>query len=111
MRIYSKDIGMEIGIEKQALFIMKSGKQRLREEIELRNHEIIRRLEENENYKHLVILEVNTIKQVNKKEKKNHMKTRKLLEIKLSCRNLIKVIKYLAVPLVRCMRPFLKKKM
>ena len=70
-----------------------------------------RTLEENETYKYVVILEADTIKQVQMKDKirKEYLRrTRKLLETKLSSRNLIKRIKTWAVPLVRYSGPFLK---
>ena len=57
------------------------------------------------------ILETDTIKQVQMKDKiqKEYLRrTRKLLETKLSCRNLIKGINTWAVPLVRYLGPFLK---
>ena len=59
-------------------------------------------LAENETYKYLGILEADTIKQVESKDKilKEYLRrTRKLLETKLSCRNLIKGIYTWAVPL------------
>ena len=37
VRIYSQDIGMEFGIEKCALLVMKSGKQHLTDGIEQPN--------------------------------------------------------------------------
>ena len=62
VRIYSQDIGMEFGIEKCALFIMKSGKRHLTDGIELPNQDKIRTSAENETYKYLGILEADTIK-------------------------------------------------
>ena len=41
-RIYSQDIGMEFGIEKCALLVMKSGKWHLIDRIELPNQDKIR---------------------------------------------------------------------
>ena len=70
----------------------------------LPNHDKIRTLKENETYKYLGILEADTIKQVQMKEttRKEYLRrTRKPIEIKLSCRNLIKGINTWAVPLVR----------
>ena len=64
IRIYGQDIGMEFGIEKCALLVMKSGKQHLTDAIELPNQGKIRTLAENETYKDLGILEAGTIKQV-----------------------------------------------
>ena len=57
------------------------------------------------------ILEADTIKQVEMQDKirKEYLRrTRKLLETKLSCRNLIKGINTWAVPLIRFSGPFLK---
>ena len=61
---------MEFGIEKCATLIMKSGKRHMTERVELPNQEKIRMLGEKETYKYLGILEADTIKQVEMKEKK-----------------------------------------
>ena len=100
------------GIEKCALLVMKSGKRHLTDGIELPNQDKIRTLAENETYKYLGILEADTIKQVemkNKIQKEYLRRTRKLLETKLSSRNLIKGINTWAVSLVRYSGPFLKR--
>ena len=79
--------------------------------IELPNLDRIRTLEENETYKYLGILEADTIKQVQMKDliwKEYLRRKRKLLETKLSSRNLIKGINTWAVPQVRYCGPFLK---
>ena len=79
--------------------------------MELPNQDKIRTLGENETYEYLGILEADTIKQVQMKDKiqKEYLRgTRKLLETKLSSRNLIKGINTWAVPLVRYSGPFLK---
>ena len=71
----------------------------------------IKTLAENETYKYVGILEADTIKQAEIKEKiqKEYLRrTRKLLETKLNSRNLIKGINTWAVPLVRYSGPFLK---
>ena len=73
---------MEFDREKIATLVMKSGKQHMT-------------LGENETYKYLGILEADTIKQVEMKDKiwKEYLRgTRKQLETKLSSRNLIKGI-------------------
>ena len=111
MRIYCHDIGMEFGIEKCALLVMKSGKRHLTDGIELPNQDKIRTLAENDTYKYLGILEADTIKQVEMKneiQKEYLRRTRKLLETKLKSRNLIKGINIWAVPLVRYSGPILK---
>ena len=82
---------MELGEEKAAIRVMKSGKWHLTDRMELPNQDKIRTLGEKETYKYLGILEADTIKQVKMKEKimkKYIRKTRKVLETKLSCRNL-----------------------
>ena len=61
---YSQDIGMEFGIEKCAMLVMKSGKWHLTNGMELPNQDKIRTLAENETYKYLGILAADTIKQV-----------------------------------------------
>ena len=90
---------------------MKSGKRHITDGIELPNQDRIRTLEEKETYKYLGILEADTIKQVQMKDttRKEYLRrTRKLLETKLSSRNLIKGINTWAVPRVRYTGPFLK---
>ena len=80
--------------------------------MELPNKDKIKTLVENEIYKYLGILEADTIKQAEMKEKiqKEYLRrTRKLLETKLNSRNLIKGIDTWAVPLVRYSGPFLKR--
>ena len=92
IRIYSQDIGMEFGIEKCAMLVIKSGKRHMTDGMELPSQDKIRMLGENETYKYLGILEADSIKQGEMKDKiqKEYLrKTRKLLETKLSSRNLI----------------------
>ena len=64
VRIYSQDIGIEFGIEKCALLVMKSGKRHMTDGIELPNQDKISMLAENETYKYFGILEADSIKQV-----------------------------------------------
>ena len=74
---------------------MKSGKRHIIDAMEQPNQDNIRTLWENETYKYFGILEVDTIKQVEMKEKiqKEYCRrTKKLLETKLNSRNLIKGI-------------------
>ena len=102
---------MEFGIEKYAMLAMKSGKRHLKNGLKLPNQDKIRTLGEKETYKYLGILETDTIKQVEMKDKiqKEYLRrTRKLLETKLSCRNLIKGINTWAALLVRNSGPFVK---
>ena len=111
VRIYSQDIGMEFSIEKCAMLVMKSGKRHMNDRMELPNQDEVKTLGENETYKYLDILEADTIKQVEMKDKiqKEYLRrTRKLLETKLFGRNPIKIINTWAVPLVRYSGPILK---
>ena len=90
---------------------MKSGKRHLTDGIELPNQDKIRTLAENETYKYLEILEADTIKQVemkNKIQKEYLRRTRKPLETKHNSRNLIQGINTWAVPLFRYSGPFLE---
>ena len=98
VRIYSQDIGMEFGIEKSTMLVMKSGKRHMTDGMELPNHDRIRTLEEKETYKYLGILEADTIKQVQMKDtiRKEYL------------RRMRKLLEYLTVPLVRYSEPFLK---
>ena len=64
VRIYSQDRGMEFGIEKRAMLVLKSCKRHMSDGMELPNHDRIRTLDENETYKYLRILEADTIKHV-----------------------------------------------
>ena len=70
VRIYSHDIGMKFGIENYAMLVMKSGKRHLADGMELPNQDKIRTLGKKEIYKYLGILDADTIKQVEMKEKK-----------------------------------------
>ena len=69
VRIYSQDIGMEFGIEKCAMLVMKSGKRHTTDGIELPNQDKIKMLAVNETFKYLCILEADTIIQVEMKDK------------------------------------------
>ena len=98
VRIYSQDIGMEFGIEKCAMTVMKSGKRLMAEGIELTNQVVIG---EKETYKYFGLLETDTIKQVEMNEKiikEYRRRTRKLVETELHSRNLFKRINTWAVP-------------
>ena len=78
---------MEFGSEKCAMLVMKSGKRRVTDGMELPNQDKIRTPEEKETYKYLGILEADTIKHVEMKDKiqkEYNSKTRKLLETRPS---------------------------
>ena len=61
---------MEFSLEKCTMLVMKSEKQHMTEGIELPNQEKIRTLVEEKTYEYLGILEADTIKQGEMKEKK-----------------------------------------
>ena len=108
VRIDSQDIGMGFGIEKCAMLVMKSGKRHMTDGMKQPNHGQIWTLGENETYKYLGILEADTIKHVEMKDKirKEYLRRiRKLHAAKLSDRNLIKGMN---VTFVRYFGPFLK---
>ena len=65
---YREDIGMEFGMGKCTMFIMKSGKQQMNEIIELPNPAKIRMLGKKGTYKYLKILKADTIKRAEMKE-------------------------------------------
>ena len=69
VRICSRDIGMEFGIQKCAMLVMKSNKRQLTDGMQLPNEDKIKTFAENKTYKYLGILEADTIKQVEMKEK------------------------------------------
>ena len=111
VRIYSQDIGMEFGIEKCAVLVIKSGKRHLTDGMELPSQDKIKKFKEKETYKYLDILEAVATRQVQMKDKikKEYLRsTRKQLETKLSSWNLIKGINIWALSLVRYSGPFLK---
>ena len=102
---------MEFGIERFAILPMKSGQRHLTDGMELPNQDKIRTLGEKEIYKYSGILDADTIKQVEMKDKiqKEYLRrSRKLLETKLCSRNLFKRLNTWGVPLVKYSGPFLK---
>ena len=62
VRVFSKDIGMDFGIEKFAMIQMKRGIFVMSEGIELPNGKKIRSLDDQEGYKYLGILQFDDIK-------------------------------------------------
>ena len=92
---------MEFGVEKFPILAMKSGKRHHMDGMEQPNQDKIRTLGEKKTYKYLDILEADTIKHEEMKEKIKKVyfkRTRKLLETNLCSRNLIKGINTRAVP-------------
>ena len=87
---------MEFGIEKFTRLEMKSDKRHVTEGDEIPNQVVIRRLGEKGTYKYLGIVEADTIKPEETKEKKGKRaylrRAKKLHETKLYSRNLTKEI-------------------
>ena len=102
---------MESGIEKRTLLVMKSGKRHMMNGVKLQNPVVIRTLGEKESYKYLGILEVDTIKQQEMKEKSKKKeyirRNKKLLKTKLYSRSLVRGVNVWAVALVRYLGSFL----
>ena len=71
--VYSRDIGIEFGIEKCAMQIMKSGKRYITDGTKLTNQEKIRTVIEKETYVYLRTLEGDMMKQVEMNEKKKRI--------------------------------------
>ena len=61
-RIYSPDIGMEFGIGKCAILVMKRGRRHMTDGMEIPNRDKIRTFGEKGTYKYLGTLEADTIK-------------------------------------------------
>ena len=72
---------MEFSIEKCVTSIKKNGKRHITERIELPNQVVIRTIGEKETYKYLGILEADTIKQQEMKEKREKRVTQKSQKI------------------------------
>ena len=68
MKMHHQDIGVELGIEDIMMPIMKSGKRKIAEGMDLYNQDCITAPEENENYTLMGIREADNIKQVEMKD-------------------------------------------
>ena len=69
IRIYSQDRGIKFGLENGAMLVMKNRRLHITERMEPPVQDNIITLTENKVYKHLGILEADTIKQVEMKDK------------------------------------------
>ena len=69
VRVFSKNIQLEFGIEKCAVLVMKSEKMIKSDGIKLPDEQVMRSLREGEEYKYLGILEADQVKQKEIKEK------------------------------------------
>ena len=110
VRVFSEDIGMEFGIEKCAVLVMKRGKVVKSEGINLPDYKTIQGLKDGDSYMYLGILEADRIKHEEMKEtvnKEYKKRVRKILETKLNEGNLVKAINTWAIPLLRYSAAFL----
>ena len=104
VRDFSEDIGMEFGIEKCAMLVMKKGKIVKSVGIELPDGKVIKSLQEGESYRYLGILEAD--KFLEEKMKWNVSteyirRLRKVLKSKLNGGNLLRGVNTWAVSLLR----------
>ena len=103
VRVFSRDIGMELGLDKCAVLVLKQGIKVCCEGIVLPDGQMMGEVDEN-GYKYLGVLEGADIMQKEMKEKvrQEYMKRVKLVaKSKLYGRNLIKAIDAWAIGVVR----------
>ena len=99
----STDIGMEFGIKKCGVVIMKRGKLSSTDGIVLPNGETIKEVEK-DGYRYLGILELDKLKEKEMKDKLKReylRRTRLILKSKLNGRNIIRAINTWAIPVLR----------
>ena len=83
VRIFSVDTGMQFGIEKCAMLVMKKGKIVKLDGIQFPNDKVIKSLEEGERYKYLGALEADEVmvnEMKDKMKKEYYRRVRKMLE-------------------------------
>ena len=110
VRIFSKDICMDFGIDKCATLVLKRGILSKSEGINLPDDKVIKSVNADEGYKYLGVLQANQIMNRTMKTKickEYKRRVRKLLETKLNSENLIKAINTWAVSLLRYSAAFL----
>ena len=109
VRMFSKDIGMQFGIDKFAVLVMKKGEIMKSDGIQFPNDKVIKSLE-GESYKYLGVLEADEVmvnEMKDKVKKKYYRRVRKVLEIKLNSGNAFRAINTCAVSVVRSSTTFL----
>ena len=93
VRVFSEDVGMEFGIERCAMLVMEKGKIVKSVGIELPNGEVIKTLQESENYKYSEILEAHKFLEEKMKlnvSKEYIRRLRNVLKSKLNGGNLVR---------------------
>ena len=104
VRVFSQDIGMQFGINKCAVLVLKREKVVRCEGIEMPNNQVIKSLGEGEGYKYLGMLEADGVKHMEMKEnvtKEYYRRVRKILKSKLNGDNVINAINTRAVAIIR----------
>ena len=104
VRVFSEDIGMEFGIEKCAMLVVKKGKIVKSVGIELPDGKVIKSLQKGESYKYLGILEADKFLEEKMKlnvSKEYIRRIRKVLKSKLNGGNLVRGVNTWAVSLLR----------
>jgi hypothetical protein len=100
---YSRDIGMEFGMEKCAVLTMKGGKRVKREGMELPSGEMMKEVDEN-GYKYLGVLQTEEVmdKEMKRRVREEYLRRVRLLaKSKLNAGNLVQGINAWAVGVVR----------
>ena len=110
VRVFSKDIGMQFGIEKCSTLVMKRGKRIKSDGIKMPDDQVIKSLKEGEVYKYLGILQADEVQVKEMKGKvgsEYRRRVRKIPETKLNGGNVIKGINTRAIPVLRYSAAFL----
>ena len=110
VRTFSEDIGMQFGIDKCALIILKRGKRTVCEGISLPDNLVIKSLKEDGGYKYLGILEADQIMYKEMKDsvrKEYYRRVRKVFQSNLNGENSIKSVNTWAVSLLRYSAAFI----
>jgi Reverse transcriptase (RNA-dependent DNA polymerase) len=104
LKMVSKDIGMEFGMEKCAKLEMKRGKLKAGGDLLLSDGERIKELDDGKGYKYLGVLQADSVKKEEAKEmalKEYYRRTRAILKSQLNAGNTIKAINSWAIPVIR----------
>ena len=104
VHLFSKDIGMEFGIDKCAVIQMKRGKLESSDGLQLPDGSKVPALETKDTYKYLGILQNESVRNKQTKDiirKEYYRRTRKILQSKLNAGNIFKAINARAVSMVR----------
>ena len=110
IHIFSKDVGMEFGIEKSAMLVIEKGKIVKSVGIELPDGKVIKSIQEDESYKYLGILKADRFlgEEMKLKVSKEYFRRlKKVLKSKLNGGNLVQGVNTWAVSLLRYSAAFI----